>query len=175
VTLSALTLIGGSVVVAAVVTQLGYGVTHNVEDCLPMGAYWLLPAPKHLERGEIVQFCPPENNPSVAFAVARGWLGKGTCPSGTMPMLKQVGALPGDVVTITPEGVTINGKPIPGTPVKVHTKGGVVIPRAVPLGTFTVPPGQWFPIATNSPLAFDGRYFGPLPQSIIEHRATKVD
>lgn len=166
--------IGGTLAVGvalAVLAQAGYGITVNVEPCLPLGNYWLVPA-KPVRRGDIVQFCAPHDNPIVQFGVRRGWLGSGSCPDGTLPMLKEVAAVAGDTVTLTPPAVFINGRAIHNTASRTTTLSGQDMPH-IAYGTYTVPTGQFLPLGTNSPDSFDGRYFGFLHTSVIQHDAER--
>jgi type IV secretory pathway protease TraF len=45
----------------------------------------------------------------------RGYLPRGDCPSGVMPIVKKIVAVPGDRVRIERPGLEINGRGLPGT------------------------------------------------------------
>jgi type IV secretory pathway protease TraF len=47
------------------------------------------------------------------FAVQRGYLMQGYCPSGTQPLLKKVVAQGGDTVSLTARDVWVNHKQLP--------------------------------------------------------------
>ena len=147
--------------------------TLNVGDCLPLGIYSAHPAPASLARGMIVEFCSPPSNPMIAFGMRRGWFGHGECPGGVMPLIKEVGALPGDTVVVQPTGVTINGKRVPNTRVEVNTLGGAGIPH-LPFGNTRIAPGEFWALANYAQGAFDSRYYGTIKQRIITARMTPV-
>ena len=164
-------MIFSAVGLAVVLVWAGFGLTRNTEHCLPVGLYALTPA-LHIRRGDIVQFCPPDNS-LVQFGVRRGWLGRdGACPGGAMPMLKEVDALPGDTVQFTRSAVLVNGQPLPSSASRLVTLAGVRIPR-VAFGTYSVPAGDFLAMGKTAD-AFDSRYFGFLPLSVIEHEARKL-
>lgn len=151
----------------------GLNLRLNVSSCVPLGFYQAHAAPRTLRRGEYVSFCPPLDNPEIRFARARGWLGKdGTCPGGVLSFTKTVGAVAGDTVSVTQRnGISVNGHKIDGAFVKSRSLGGAPIPH-VPFGTYVVPKGEFFALATNNPDAFDSRYYGPIRVSDLRHRMT---
>jgi len=151
----------------------GFGVLYNTEDCLPRG--WYATTPRlSLHRGETVVLCPPTNNPAIRFAIQRRWIthtDRSVCRNGLVPYIKRVFALPGDVVGIEKSGVTINGQPVPKTASLPTTLDGHTPMPHVLLGTVTVPKGQVLLLVTDTPDAFDGRYFGLVPQADVIRRA----
>lgn len=151
----------------------GEHLTLNVGDCLPPGIYAAHPVPPSLARGMIVEFCPPSSNPVIAFGMQRGWFGYGECPGGVMPLIKEVGALPGDTVNVQPAGVTINGKRVSSTRVEAGTLGGAGIPH-MPFGDTRIAPGEFWALANYAQGAFDSRYYGSIEQHIITARMTPV-
>lgn len=87
---------------AAVALRLGVGL--NVSRSVPRGVYRTADAPT---RGALVVACLPA---AVAvFGRARGYLDSGDCSGSTQPVLKSVGAVPGDVVEVDREPATVNG------------------------------------------------------------------
>ena len=81
----------------------------------------------------------------------------GPCPNGLEPLLKTVGAVAGDVVTL----------PLPGyAPLAADAAGRPL--TAYPAGTYRVQPGQVFLFSKHDLRSFDSRYFGPVEtRSII--------
>ena len=65
----------------------------------PVGFYWRTAA--RPERGELVEFCLPED--VAEFAMARRYIGHGTCPGGAESLGKIVMGMPGDMVEVKPE------------------------------------------------------------------------
>jgi len=86
------------------------GACINSTKSIPVGLYWLSSEP--VEKGAYVMFCPP---PIGVFdeAKARGYLGAGFCPGGYGYLMKRVLAAKDDAVTITDEGVRVNGELLP--------------------------------------------------------------
>ena len=85
------------------------GARVNSTKSLPLGLYWTVNAPPR--KGALVMFCPPKS-PVFDEAKARGYIDAGFCAGGYREMIKKVAAAHGDHVTISNEGVCVNGKPI---------------------------------------------------------------
>ncbi|MCK9215897.1 MAG: S26 family signal peptidase, partial [Rhodoferax sp.] len=99
-------------------------------------------------------------------------IGHGSCPDGSMPLIKRVVGVAGDLVTATDHGVEINGQPVPNSrPLDLDTKG-----QALPhlRGIFTLKQGEIWTAGEHSN-SFDSRYFGPVIFPIGEphHRTRK--
>jgi type IV secretory pathway protease TraF len=78
--------------------------------------------------------------------------------------LKQVAALPGDTVRVTPEGTYVNGRPWP------HSGIPTGAPNHFPFGTYRIHPHQLWVLGDN-PLSYDSRYFGMIPESLVSATA----
>ncbi len=172
-----LCLLAATIVAAGPTVLSAARLTLNISPCLPLGVYRLksVPSSSEWKRGMLVEFCPPETNVVIAFARGRGWLGtnSGECPGGVLPLIKQVGALPGDVVDVEPAGIRVNGHMIGNSAVVARSKAGSRIPHQ-PFGSQKLAPGEFFAVATHSAAAFDSRYFGPVPESLVSARLTPV-
>jgi conjugative transfer signal peptidase TraF len=82
------------------------------------------------------------------------------------PPLKQIAAIPGDIVTLTDDQVWINEASLLGSGTLANDSAG--LPRVpFPRGTHRVLPGEYWLFATNLPQSFDSRYFGPVSESSI--------
>ena len=126
----------------------------NTTASEPYGVYRLRPL-EDLRRGQLVVLAVPRAYASLV--VARGWL-----PAG-WPLLKGIGALPGDAVCVTDEAVTVNGEPY--GPVYAQDSEGRPMPRV--RGCQTVADGSFWPLSRYTNKSFDGRYVGPQPQASI--------
>lgn len=115
--------------------------------------------------GAYVAACPPLS-PILRLGVARHYLAAGTCPDGTVPLLKQVEAVHGDRVDVTAAGVIVNGRRLPNTAPVPRDQTGRPLPH-YPFGRYRVKAGQVWLLSTYSPRSFDSRYFGPVPASSI--------
>jgi type IV secretory pathway protease TraF len=74
--------------------------------------------------------------------------------------LKQIAALPGDTVRVTPEGSYVNGKLWPHSAIPTGAS------NHFPFGTYVLHPNQLWVLGDN-PLSYDSRYFGMIPESLV--------
>src|SRR3954449_1520313 len=107
--------------------------------------------------------------PAPAFdeAVRRGYMGgPGSCPNGYRPIMKRIMAVAGDVVTFDGTGGAIGDK---GAEIQTSAPQPRD-PAGRPLSPWaggTIPPHQALLMSDYDPYSFDGRYYGPLPESAI--------
>ena len=138
-------------------TALGLSrvVSLNVSPSAPIGLYRPVDLP--LERNRPVVACVP---PRVAtLARERGYLGRGSCPGDVQPVLKWVVGLPGDVVELGQEAVSVNGVRLPGSATAIHDSRGRPLPHA-PWGHIVLGPGEVWLLGTAAARSWDSRYFG---------------
>lgn len=107
----------------------------NLSNSEPVGLYQKIPFEGCLNIGELVFMEVPAG--SRPYIYGRGWLPKG------WPLLKNVGALVGDRVTISNEAVTINDSY--AGPVYETDRNGAPLPRL--RGEMYIPAAHFFPIA----------------------------
>lgn len=152
-------LLGAGVVVAA----LGVlGFRFNLTPSLPPGIYRISSAPAL--RGAIVNVCLP---PEVAeFAKGRDYLGPGSCESGVRPLGKLVLAMGGDVVTLRPEAIRVNGVRVPRSATLPRDGRGRELPH-YPWGEHSLQSGQLWLFSPYRANAYDSRYFGPIPSGRV--------
>jgi len=127
-------------------TAKSSGIVLNVTGSMPGTVYKV----GRGEKGSLASLCSPIPHPSI---------GHGSCPDGSMPLIKRVVGVAGDLVTVTDHGVEINGQPVPNSrPLDLDTKG-----RALPhvRGIFTLKQGEIWTAGEHSN-SFDSRYFGPV-------------
>lgn len=132
-------------------------ITLNLTDSMPIGLWRLkaVPALDESYRGRVVSFCPPDTEIFKA-AKRQGILHEGRCEGGYMPLLKEIRALPGDVIEYS-DGFSVNGEAIPNSEIHAVSLGNISMPifrRAI------VPAGKVWLIGSHSGLSFDSRYFG---------------
>jgi type IV secretory pathway protease TraF len=125
--------IATSIVVAGLANRFA-GLVVNLTDSEPTGIY--LRVPRRPERGGMV---------------------------AVRSLMKHVVAVPGDVVTVTPQGTRVNGRLWPSSAIAEDTHGY----QPFPFGTYTLRPGQYWLLGT-SPDSWDSRYIGPVPIDLIE-------
>ena len=143
-----------SIVMLAAIAGVGAaGFRYNITASMPLGFYRIVDQAPRV--GSIVVFCPPVDH-RFTFMPA------GSCPHGEAPYMKEVVAGPGDVVVVTKEAVTINGKALvssasiqrPGLP---HT-----------FGVRRLGDGELWVYGSGAPEnSFDSRYFGVVQRQTV--------
>jgi conjugative transfer signal peptidase TraF len=139
------------------------GARINTSNSIPIGLYWKIARPTAL--GDYVIFCPPQND-LFREARARRYLGAGFCPGGFGPLMKQVAAISGDIVSISEDGVKVNGKRRAfSRPMSMDLEG-----RSLPQPRITrkLKASELLLMTDQNPVSFDARYFGPINQSQVE-------
>jgi len=85
---------------------------------------------------------------------------------GYQAMIKKIVAGPGDTVSVTDQGVVVNGNPILNTkPLSKDTEG-----RELPyyrISNYRLLADEVFLVSDLSPISFDARYFGPIKKRQI--------
>jgi conjugative transfer signal peptidase TraF len=160
-----LALLAGSGAIAFVSQVLELRI--NTTASMPVGLY--LTQPRRLARGAWTIFCLPGEKAQLGRD--RAYLRRGSCPDGSQELLKEVAAVPGDTVALTPTGLLVNGRLIPGSKPRAADRGGRALPHP-PFGERVVPPGELWVLGCDPCASWDSRYFGPVP---LDHvRATAI-
>ena len=145
------------------------GLRFQLTASLPEGVYRIVG--DAVERGAVVMTCLPA--PVARLALDREYVWRGTCPGGEVPVGKIVLAVPGDTVAVGPEGLTLNGHPVPRTrPLQRDSRGRMLDPY--PFGSHVVQAGQLWLYSSHHAHSFDSRYFGPVPASGVVSRLVPV-
>jgi conjugative transfer signal peptidase TraF len=160
-----------ALILGALVAARFAGLRLNTTDSTPRGL-WRVEQDKPIERGDIVAICPPGNS-VIREAAGRGYIPVGDCPGGYEPLVKPVAAVSGDVVTVAPDGIAVNDKPVENTTQLAHDSTGRPL-HPMPAGTYRVEPGQLWLLSGHDPRSFDSRYFGPMPVSSVQAVARSV-
>jgi conjugative transfer signal peptidase TraF len=129
---------------------------YNSTPSAPKGFY-LIDSDREIAVGQYVILPVPEDVRPLVYG--RGWLPEG------IPLLKRVGAVAGDRVTISEEGLFINNHYF--GPVQTRDQNDLPIPQL--RGSFVIAPGYFLPISPYE-RSFDGRYFGPVPVGQITYQ-----
>ena len=79
--------------------------------------------------------------------------------------LKRIAGMPGDIVTVTPQGSYINGKLIPNS--------APVVNRHYPYGQYILGPADVW-VVGKDPRSWDSRYFGPIRETLINATAEPI-
>lgn len=138
------------------------GFRFNPTPSLPKGIYRIVSGAP--ERGDLVSFCL-ESPVWTSLARERGYVGPGSCPSGLRPLLKRLAGLPGDAVTVTPNGIEIvsaaGSTCFWPAPARCEDSMGRPLP-ASSLCAGVIPAGMALVLAGH-PGSFDSRFFGFVP------------
>lgn len=138
------------------------GLRFNPTPSLPKGIYRIIPGAP--ERGDLVAFCL-ESPAWTSLARERGYLGPGSCPSGLRPLLKRLAGLPGDAVTVTPDGIQIKSAAGSADVWPAPARRNDSMDRPLPessLRVGVIPDGMALALAGH-PGSFDSRFFGLVP------------
>ena len=141
-----------------------FGIRINTSYSLPLGLY----ATTNDVRAELIEFCPVE--PFASESASRSYRTPGfACPDGAVPLLKPIVARPGDLVIVSPEGISVNGYLLPKSyPVSQDASGRPL--KAWPSGLYGVAPGTVWVASTYNAGSYDSRYMGPIQTSQIRRR-----
>jgi conjugative transfer signal peptidase TraF len=145
--------------------QQGYRV--NLSDSLPGSVYRVTPLKQAdpIKHGDNVLIDLSQfSNPVIEEGIRRGYV------SRRQKMLKQIGAVPDDIVVLTDSRIFINGDSAPMFVSSQDSRGGVLVPYPTPL---VLSPDHYWLISAPY-LGYDSRYFGPIERSAFTHRAEKV-
>ena len=161
--------IGKVAVISAAVLSIGFflgsglGIRINISPSLPFGLYRV----DTTGAANLAEFCPQA--PFGDFANARGYRHAGSCPDGGSPLLKPIIAQAGDTVSVSPDGIRVNGRLLPNSAARgTDTAGRPLSPWR--FGTYNVEAGKVWVLSSYHPRSFDSRYFGPIPETAIRER-----
>lgn len=133
------------------------GLRVNLTASEPRGLY--LTEQKPWRRGSLVVFRLPAS--LSAIALERGYAFPGPTADTAMEGLKRVAALPGDIVVLSRDGVSVNGTLWPASKPLAQDSSGHSI-HHYPFGIYRVRRGEVWLLSDN-PRGWDSRYFGPIP------------
>ena len=151
------TLLVLSAVATFAIVGKSFGLVLNVTDSMPEMVYKI----GHGEKGSMASFCSPTSHASI---------GRGSCPDGSMPLIKRVVGVAGDLVTATDAGIDINGQSVSNSrPLDLDTNGSA-LPHF--RGSFRLKQGEFW-AAGEHPNSFDSRYFGPVKFPRGDHNMTR--
>lgn len=141
----------------------------NFTPSMPLGIYRLVPTPTNGEllRGTFVAACAPRI--AAELGSRRGYLAAGRCAAGTELLLKTIVAVSGDDVTISGNGVSVNGCALPHSRQLGFDVARRRLPRW-PTGRYHLRRGQLWLYAAND-RSWDSRYWGPAAATDVRARA----
>jgi conjugative transfer signal peptidase TraF len=136
-------------------------VVWNASESVPIGFYRVQP-PDQLNVSNLVIAFPPEQ---LATVLAEG----GYLPRG-VPLIKRVLALPLQIVCRQEMRITVDG--IDAGTARERDRRGRLLPSWQ--GCRALRHGEVFLMNPDKPTSLDGRYFGPLPVSVVIGRAVPL-
>jgi len=156
--------IAGVAAMSAAAISYAAGARINTTKSIPVGLYWTTDAP--IEKGAYVLFCPPDVG-VFSTAKERDYIAGGFCPGDYGYMMKRILAAKGDTVTITDNGVSVDGELLPHSkPIKADLDGRE-LPR-YQSNQYTLGSSELLLMSDVSDTSFDGRYFGPVSRSQVK-------
>ncbi len=160
----ALSVAGSLSIVAACGVMYSAGARINTSKSIPLGLYWTSTAP--ITRGEYVIFCPPQH-PVFEKAREYGYIGSGFCPGGYGYMIKKVLAANGDIISVTQQGVTVNGELLLYSKPLSADGAGRPLPR-ISQERYILGESGLLLMADRSATSFDARYFGAIAREQVK-------
>lgn len=143
----------------------------NFTPSMPLGIYRLTPLPKSgVERGGLVAVCVPPT--AAKLGRRRGYLAAGRCPTATEALLKVVGAVAGDSIVVSADGVAVNGCLLPHSRALSRDAAGRRL-SPWPHVHLQLRRGELWLYAAND-RSWDSRYWGPTPVEDVLARAVQL-
>lgn len=130
---------------------------------MPIGFYQRENTTK-IKRGDLVSVCLSRE--IAALALQRGYLRAGKCPSGVIPVLKQVIAIPGDTVTLTNSNITVNELEYTA-PFMLTDHNKNTMQKFISNGLYPYNHGYWIYGANDPIKSWDSRYYGAVNRKAI--------
>lgn len=159
------------VVVAYLAAWLfGWELAINSTKSMPRGVYVVRPL-GDVQRGQMVALCI-SNQTAADVYKARGYLvPSAQCRVGLPRLLKPVVGLPGDVVTITAAGTSVNGKLLPNSRVFDSDSDGRPIQHLSIGWTKRLASDEYFVLANYIERSLDSRYYGTVRRADLKGSA----
>ena len=158
------------IVIVGVCLALGLVLAHqaglrlNITRSIPLGLYRMSNDP--IVNGASVLWCPPKRQ-EFDLAKERGYIGAGFCPGGYGYMMKKVFAAHNDVVSVTDDGVTINGTLLPASQPYETDSMGRPLPR-FRVSDHVLTSSELLLMSDANSRSFDARYFGLVHRAHIQ-------
>ena len=143
----------------------GYRVNRSAS--LPFLVYKVAPLIQDakIKRGDCVLIDLSKiSNPIIDKGVERGYVNL------REPMLKRIGAIPGDTVVLMGNALIVNGEAVTLFVASHDSYGGELSAWVTPI---TLQHGQYW-LVSDPKKGFDSRYFGPVNRNAFTHRARAV-
>jgi len=153
------------ILIPSILAGIGYlsGLRWAKTPSLPRGIYRLTSNPND----PLISFCPTGQS-SKESSERRYREESWVCPDHHAPLLKPVVAKAGDTVTVSKEGISVNGAFLRNS--HAYAVDGQKLSMHIwPSGTYTVEPGTVWVVSTFNKASYDSRYYGPVRTASILH------
>lgn len=143
--------------------------TVNITASWPRGLYHSKKIVGSMDnyKNQLVLVCPDLDNPAIIKAVENNILPPSDgCESfGYAPLMKKIVGIPGDTITVTDQGITVNGRQLKNSKIKFKIFELLIHPGY----THILQPNEYWVMSDYNPNSLDSRYFGPISgQAIIQ-------
>lgn len=159
----------GIITMFLAILSIKIGIIQNNSDSMPVGKYLTLPIIKPVI-GNTYTVCLSRDKQEYLNIMNKLGLSSGNCPNGYISLLKQVIAESGDIVTISQDGVHVNGHLIVNSQQSHYSDSGIYL-SPLPINyKHTLSRDEYFMMGLES-RSYDSRYFGIVTESEITNRA----
>ncbi len=138
------------------------GLTVNITASWPRGLYHSKKITGKIDnyKNQLVLVCPDPDNPAIIKAVENNILPAGpSCGSwGLAPLLKKIVGTPGDMITATDQGISVNGQPLNNSKMKFKIFELLIHPGY----SHILQQDEYWVMSDYNPNSLDSRYFGPV-------------
>lgn len=142
---------------------LFFSIRFNETSSMPIGFYRKSENISKINTKDIVAVCLPLFVEKEGLI--RGYLKKGNCPGGSIPVLKKVIAVPKDFVVLTDQEVIVDGIHY-FYPRRNKDSDGRVIKQLIKDGNYCSD-GYWLYGSNDVIHSWDSRYYGPVARENI--------
>jgi conjugative transfer signal peptidase TraF len=135
---------------------VGMGFRINLTDSIPTGLYRIT-HDGNLKNAFVI-FCPVDNQ-AFRLGLNRGYIDHGLYCGGYGYLMKKVVATPGDILSVTNDGVFVNQERIPFSKPKIEDGLNRLLPQWQ-VSNYQLKEDEFMTMTSQSEWSFDGRYYG---------------
>ena len=154
-----------------VVGGFNEGLRWNASPSMPTGIWRVAPLQGPPTRQQAVALCLPEA--AARLGRERGYLDYGDCPGQAEMLIKTIAAIPGDRVTVSDDGISINGEPVADSKPLASDEAGRPL-KSTDKGVYVVANNEVWVISSRDPRSYDSRYWGSVHLSELRGSANPV-
>ena len=150
---------------------LGFGLSFNVSDSMPLGLYFSSKKTEKISNGDIIGFCVSDK--IYDLFIARGYINSknGVCNNNNPAFIKKVIAKQGDFVEIKNSKIYVNLIEIPNSTIFDTDKKGRKLDHLQNGYSHIMKSNEIFSFGDNNIRSFDSRYLGLIDKEKILFKA----